>query len=85
MTGWLERAQAIFDQGRLVASHSYSQVVAGPGGGDIVKISVRRPIVRGHLAELGRHLRWHGALSVDYVLKERVSPTKVRKVPQKSS
>jgi len=74
VTGGLERAQAIFDQGRLVASHSYRQVIAGPGGGDIAKISIGRPVVRRHLNELGQHLNWHGALSVDYILGEHGGP-----------
>ena len=40
VTGSLERTQAVFDRGRLVASHIYRQVVEGPGGGDVLKISV---------------------------------------------
>jgi len=40
VTGALERTQAVFDRGRLVASHIYRQVVEGPGGGDVLKISV---------------------------------------------
>jgi predicted ATP-grasp superfamily ATP-dependent carboligase len=69
-TGWLERAQAIFDRGRLIASHAYRQMCAGPGGGDVVKISVSRPVVRRHLAILGEYLNWHGALSIDYIFNE---------------
>jgi predicted ATP-grasp superfamily ATP-dependent carboligase len=70
VTGWLERAQTVFDRGRLVALHAYRQMLAGPGGGDIIKISVRRPVVRRHLAMLGEYLNWHGALSIDYILNE---------------
>jgi carbamoylphosphate synthase large subunit len=40
VTGSLERTQAVFDHGRLVASHIYRQVVEGPGGGDVLKVSV---------------------------------------------
>ena len=71
LIGWLERAQAIFNHGRLVGSQSYRQVIIGPGGGDIAKISTRRPAVSLHLAKLGQHLNWHGALSVDFILDER--------------
>jgi hypothetical protein len=46
-------------------------VIIGPGGGDIAKISTRRPAVSLHLAKLGQHLNWHGALSVDFILDER--------------
>jgi len=38
------------------------------GGGDARKESVRRPQVRAHVETIGERLRWHGALSVDYIL-----------------
>jgi hypothetical protein len=69
--GPLERAQAVFCQGRLVGTHGYRQVVLGAGGGDAVKESVRRPVVQSHLGRLGERLGWHGALSVDYILQEK--------------
>ena len=65
--GALERAMAVFSGGTLVAMHAYRQLRAGAGGGDALKASVARPDVRGHLARLGERLRWHGALSVDYI------------------
>ncbi len=68
--GPIEHAQAVFCSGRLVAMHAYRQIARGAGGGPAQKESVRRPDVRGHLARLGAHLAWHGALSVDYVLRE---------------
>jgi hypothetical protein len=40
----------------------------GGGGGTATKESVSHPTVRGHLARVGEHLRWHGALSVDYIV-----------------
>ena len=46
-SGPLERAQAIFDHGRLVACHVYRQLVERPGGGDVLKASVHRPEARG--------------------------------------
>ena len=33
--GPLERSQAVFDHGRLVAFHVYRQIAEGPGGGDV--------------------------------------------------
>lgn len=63
----VEHAQAVFSGGELVGIHAYRQIVRGAGGGDAVKESVDRPIVRDHLSRLGRHLDWHGALSVDYL------------------
>ena len=67
--GVLEHAQAVFSDGRLVGFHAYRQLSRGAGGGDARKESVRRPVVRGHLVQLGERLRWHGALSVDYILQ----------------
>jgi predicted ATP-grasp superfamily ATP-dependent carboligase len=67
VTGALERTQGVFDRGRLVASHIYRQVVEGPGGGDVLKISVVSPEVREIVARIGQALTWHGALSFDYI------------------
>src|SRR6266567_4262442 len=70
VTGALERTQAVFDRGRRVASHIYRQVVEGPGGGDILKISVANAGVRDTVEKIGQALRWHGALSFDYILDD---------------
>jgi predicted ATP-grasp superfamily ATP-dependent carboligase len=67
VTGSLERTQAVFDRGRLVASHIYRQVVEGPGGGDVLKISVVSAQVRDTVERIGQALNWHGALSFDYI------------------
>jgi predicted ATP-grasp superfamily ATP-dependent carboligase len=68
--GSLERTQAVFDRGRLVAGHIYRQVVEGPGGGDVLKISVVSAQVRDTVARIGHALAWHGALSFDYILDD---------------
>jgi predicted ATP-grasp superfamily ATP-dependent carboligase len=68
--GTVERAQAVFCRGHLVAMHASRQVLRGAGGGDAVKESVHRPAVRFDLARLGARLKWHGALSVDYLCRE---------------
>jgi predicted ATP-grasp superfamily ATP-dependent carboligase len=65
--GALERTQAVFDHGRLVASHIYRQAVEGPGGGDVLMISVNRAEVRETVERIGQALAWHGALSFDYI------------------
>jgi predicted ATP-grasp superfamily ATP-dependent carboligase len=70
VTGSLERTQAVFDHGRLVASHIYRQVVEGPGGGDVLKISVVDAQVRNTVAQIGEALTWHGALSFDYIRED---------------
>jgi predicted ATP-grasp superfamily ATP-dependent carboligase len=70
VAGSLERTQAVFDHGRLVASHIYRQVVEGPGGGDVLKISVVDAQVRNTVAQIGEALAWHGALSFDYLRED---------------
>ena len=67
IAGTLERTQAVFDRGRLVACHIYRQVAEGPGGGDVLKLSVIRPEVRSIVERIGQAIQWHGALSFDYI------------------
>lgn len=64
-----EHAQAVFQHGHLLGMHANRQIARGAGGGDAIKESVSRPQVREHLARIGAALRWHGALSVDYLLR----------------
>jgi len=66
--GAIEHAQAVFCRGRLAAVHVCRQVARGAGGGDAIKQSIHRPVVRAHLARIGERLAWHGALSVDYIV-----------------
>jgi predicted ATP-grasp superfamily ATP-dependent carboligase len=68
ITGTTEKAQSVFCRGELIGFHAYRQVAAGVGGGEAIKQSVERPLVRGFVEKIGRHLSWHGALSVDYVM-----------------
>ncbi len=65
--GILSQAQAVFEQGRLIAVHSTSEWVIGVGGSQSARLSVDHPIVRQHLELLGRHLNWHGAMALDYL------------------
>jgi hypothetical protein len=73
-SGTIEKAQAVFVGGKLVAMHAYRQLIAGAGGGDALKESVARPMVRNHLEAIGAHLKWHGALSVDYMFGADETP-----------
>jgi hypothetical protein len=68
--GKLERAQSVFNHGRLVAFHTYRQLAPGPGGGDVLKLSVVRPEALAHVEKLGAALAWHGALSFDYLVDD---------------
>jgi hypothetical protein len=60
------QAQAVFEHGGLIALHCTSQRSVGVGGSQSARLGVDHPGVRSHLARLGRHLCWHGALAVDY-------------------
>ena len=73
VTGPLERSQAVFDHGRLVAFHVYRQISEGPGWGDVLKASVRRPEARALVRRIGGALAWHGALSFDHILDSRTN------------
>jgi hypothetical protein len=66
--GSLVMAQSVFDHGRLVAFAVNLRVREGAGGGASHKRSIDLPLARELLAKLGRHLRWHGALSADLIL-----------------
>jgi predicted ATP-grasp superfamily ATP-dependent carboligase len=65
--GILSQAQAVFEHGRLVASHCTCQQAEGIGGSQSARLSVDHSVVRRHLEILGRHLGWHGALALDYL------------------
>lgn len=70
VAGATEKAQAVFCRGQLLGFHGYRQIAAGAGGGEAIKQSVTRPVVRAHLATIGSKLGWHGALSVDYIWRD---------------
>ncbi|HME70051.1 MAG TPA: hypothetical protein VKM54_09310 [Myxococcota bacterium] len=65
--GMLERLYALAERSHLVAAHTVQQIIAGPRGGDVQKVSVDRPAVRAHVTRLVEALEWHGALSIDYL------------------
>src|SRR4051794_34909226 len=70
IAGTTEKAQSVFCRGRLVGFHAFRQVAAGVSGGEAIKQSVSRPVVRGYLEKLGAALSWHGGLSVDYIMPD---------------
>jgi carbamoylphosphate synthase large subunit len=63
-------AQSLFNKGKLVNVHCYQQRAAGVGGSASAKISVHHPIVHQHLRKLGRHMKWHGSLMIDYIYNQ---------------
>ncbi len=70
VAGATEKAQAVFCRGKLLGFHAYRRIAAGTGGGEAIKQSVSRPQMRADVEAIGARLAWHGALSVDYVLRE---------------
>ena len=70
IAGTTEKAQAVFCRGRMIGFHAYRQIAAGVGGGEAIKQSVSRPVVRAHVEQIGQQLDWHGALSVDYIVPD---------------
>jgi predicted ATP-grasp superfamily ATP-dependent carboligase len=73
VAGATEKAQAIFSRGKLLGFHAYRQIAAGAGGGEAIKQSVWRPLVRADVATIGARLVWHGALSVDTIMPDEGS------------
>jgi len=70
VAGAIGKAQGVFCRGELLGFHAYRQIAAGVGGGEAIKQSIVRPELRAHVASIGRHLAWHGALSVDAIMPE---------------
>ena len=70
IAGTTEKAQGVFCRGELIGFHAFRRIAAGAGGGEAIKQSVSRPGVRSLLAAIGKRLAWHGALSVDYLLRD---------------
>src|ERR1700751_5368062 len=58
VAGVTEKAQAVFCRGKLLGFHAYRQIAAGLGGGEAIKQSVSRPVVRTLLATIGEKLAW---------------------------
>ena len=73
VAGAIEKAQAVFCRGELLGFHVYRAIAAGAGGGEAIKQSVVRPQLRSHVARIGRELGWHGALSVDCIMRDEGS------------
>jgi hypothetical protein len=70
VAGATEKAQGVFCRGKLLGFHAYRQIAAGAGGGEAIKQSAGRPVVRAQLATIGEELAWHGAMSVDTIMPD---------------
>jgi len=65
--GTYAQVGGLFSDGRLVAVHTSEQVGVGAGGSAAARVSVDHPMPRAHIERLGRHLGWHGGLTLDYL------------------
>ncbi|EMI52128.1 ATP-grasp domain-containing protein [Rhodopirellula sallentina] len=59
-------ATGVFQEGRLVGFACSEILRTGIGGGPALRVSASHPVVREHLAVLGRELHWHGPISIEY-------------------
>ena len=67
MIGEYCQVQALFDHGKLIASHSSQQRAVGVGGSAAARISVDHEQPRHDVQKLGAYLNWHGGLTLDYL------------------
>jgi hypothetical protein len=65
--GAYAQVAGLFSRGRLVAVHTSELAGAGAGGSAAARVSVDHPRPRADIERLGRHLAWHGGLTLDYL------------------
>ncbi|MBI9086644.1 MAG: hypothetical protein JEZ11_23805 [Desulfobacterales bacterium] len=65
--GAYAQVQALFDHGRLLASHTSAQTATGIGPSAAGRVSVDHPFARQEVALIGERLGWHGGLTLDYL------------------
>jgi predicted ATP-grasp superfamily ATP-dependent carboligase len=80
--GTLCVAQSVFQNGRLLAAHTYQARAQGVGGSAYARVSVSHPVVLDHLRTLGEHLHWHGALMLDYLFDPATGPVYIEANPR---
>jgi hypothetical protein len=61
------QVQALFDRGKLIASHTSQQLVTGMGGSAAARLSVDHESPRLDVEKLGAYLNWHGGITLDYI------------------
>ncbi len=69
--GEYAQVQALFDHGRLVATHESIQTAVGVGPSAAGRVSVQHPFARREVAYLGKRLAWHGGLTLVYIFGDR--------------
>ena len=72
VSGPFAMVQAVADRGRLIAYHANLRVKEGIGGGAAIKQSVSIQGLAVILEGMISSLEWHGGLSMDLILTDRV-------------
>jgi hypothetical protein len=67
VSGAYAQVAGLFRHGHLVAVHTSEQAGTGAGGSAAARVSVDHPQSRADIETLGRHLGWHGGLTLDYL------------------
>ena len=78
VTGPFAMVQAVADRGRLIAYHANLRVKEGIGGGAAIKQSVTIRGLAGILVDMVSSLEWHGGLSMDLTIGQRLSRAKAK-------
>lgn len=64
--GAYAQIQAVFDHGQMLAAATSKLVATGVGGSAAARCSINHPQAVDALNMLGRHLTWHGGITLDY-------------------
>jgi predicted ATP-grasp superfamily ATP-dependent carboligase len=66
--GTQAQMSTVFQHGRLVAWHAFEAREIGVGGSAIALVGANHPLVAEQIAQLGKHIAWHGAAFFDYFI-----------------
>jgi predicted ATP-grasp superfamily ATP-dependent carboligase len=64
--GKMEVAYSLFERGNLISFHISQRIREGQNGSSCSKIGIERSVVEKHFRQIGKKLKWHGPLAIDY-------------------
>ncbi|MHA6534784.1 ATP-grasp domain-containing protein [Paenibacillus sp. BAC0078] len=70
INGQYGQVQAVFNHGVMVAVHTSIQQGVGAGGSAAARLSVDYPQTRDDISKIGKHLNWHGGLTLDFIYQD---------------
>ncbi len=65
--GQYGQVQAVFNHGFMLAVHTSVQQGVGAGGSAAARLSIDCPQTRDDINRIGKHLNWHGGLTLDFI------------------